>query len=161
MLKNYTLPGSLLLVILLVVFGVSFTHNKNKAHADPAGAISITTDDLAQAGYSGATEQPPQDNLYQLPNLYFWVHEDLKSKDNTSNLLMVSQYTSGSNYTDTLFSYGTSTHSVFINGTSAQEGKLADGRTALNFSKGTYYLVIIGPNAKKVEALAVLLAAKI
>ena len=74
---------------------------------------------------------------------------------------MVSQYTNGLAYENDLFSYGTSTHSVDISGAKAQEDQLDYGRVALNFSKGNYYFVIIGPNAQNVEVLAKNIAGKI
>ena len=66
------------------------------------------------------------------------------------------------NTTDALFSYGTDTRAFAISGGVGQEADFADGeRVALNFSKGIYYVVIIGPNSQKIEALARIVAAKI
>ena len=74
---------------------------------------------------------------------------------------MVSQYTNGSPYMYALFNYGSSTQAVTVNGISGQEAQLDNGRVALNFAKGNYYIVVIGPDNQKVEKLAGIVAGKI
>ncbi len=162
-LRKSSIISVVLLLPLLVVFGTRFGHKTTSAYSDPNQPLTVTSDDLARAGYTGISQQQPQDGNYQLPNLYFWVQEGSQgsAKQFTANLLMVSQYTDGSTYNDPLFIYGTTTP-VVINGGRGQEAQLRnDTRVALNFAKGAYYIVIIGPDAQKVEALAALVAAKI
>jgi hypothetical protein len=118
--------------------------------------LDVTPTDLAQAGYTGNVEQVFREVKY--PAVYFKTNE--YQVDDVNNVLMVSQYYSESMYTDALFNYGTNRHSVVISGGQGQEGEIGR-RVALNFSKGHYYIVIIGPNSKKVEALASLIASKI
>jgi len=60
-----------------------------------------------------------------------------------------------------LFGYGSSSVSVNVSGAKAQAAELDNGRVALNFAKGNYYIVIIGPDAQKVENLANEIAGKI
>lgn len=126
--------------------------------------LSVVSGDILNAGYTGVTEQQSDGTNYQSPNLYFWVNGASRTNtmpDGNFDLLMVSQYTDGTPYTADLFSYGTSTRSVGVSGARAQEAKLADGRVALNFAKGNYYIVIIGPDSQKVESLANIVAKKI
>lgn len=130
----------------------------------PQHYLSVTSNDVANAGYTGVSQQQPDGTNYQSPNLYFWVNGASRTNtmpDGNFDLLMVSQYTDGTPYTADLFSYGTSTQSVGVNGARAQEAKLSDGRVALNFAKGNYYIVIIGPDAQNVESLANIVAKKI
>ncbi len=156
--------ASIFAVLVLVILNASFFQHKAKADSSDYQYINITSSDISQAGYSGVSQQSPENNMYQSPNLYFWVNNSSESNPmsgKTFDLLMVSQYTNGLAYNNDLFSYGTSTHSVDISGAKAQEDQLDYGRVALNFSKGNYYFVIIGPNAQNVEALAKNIAGKI
>ncbi|MBU6415383.1 hypothetical protein KGQ34_04065 [Patescibacteria group bacterium] len=160
--KRLNLIGIVLAIILSFV-----VWHGSKAETSATrdfGLLSITANDLASAGYARGTQQRPQTAMYLPPNVYFWVHED--PNDNSNNLLMVSQYHQDAPFDSPLFDYGAhgnvTSHSVDIPGGRGQEAPLLnDGRIALNFAKGNYYIVIIGPNSQKVERLAVLIAEKI
>jgi hypothetical protein len=165
---------------LLVVGAVALslaTFGKKEVYAAPAdtavaadqssqpmqpaqAAIAITGSDLLAAGYTDVSAQPPKGVDYQ-PASYFWV-DGAPDTANLTNLLMVSEYQSDSTYTDPLFNYGISRQPFTIPGGTGEEAVLSgDPRTALNFSKGDFYFVIIGPDSKKVEALALIIAGKI
>ena len=133
------------------IYTKAFTSTKNP---------TITIDDLTQAGYSGITQQEFQGTKYRPPNLYFWVNNG--NENDLGNLVMVFVYDNGFHYTDGLFNYGTAIHQISIIGSRAQEGKLAgDTRTAVNFAKGNFYVVVFGPDSQKVETLAAIIANKI
>lgn len=151
------------LIVLAVAFvSACFLSVKTNVRASslPNEALSITKDDLSRAGYAGVVKQEPRDGNYPAPNAYFSVTEDTQDNGHSNNLVMVSLYRSDSAYTEALFRYGDAVHPVVVAGARAQEGQFY-GRTALNFAKGNYYAVIIGPNTQKVEKLAEIVADKI
>jgi hypothetical protein len=152
------------LLSLLIIVNIGLSKHTVKADVVHDQTITITSGDLAGAGYTKVTEQQPEETEYQAPNTYFWVDGASANNtmiNNTFGLVAISQYTNGSTYTDDLFNYGTTSSPVTINDARAQETKLNDGRVALNFAKGNYYIVIIGPDSSKVENLAQEIAGKI
>lgn len=143
--------------LIFICFGVIVKLN---IYAQSSYTLDISSNDLNKAGYIEVTQQPPEGLMYQ-PATYFWVNGTL-DKTNVANLLMISQYHQDTPYTNTLFNYGISRQQFTIPGGVGQENVLAnDSRVALNFAKGNYYIVIIGPDLKKIEALALIIAAKI
>ena len=160
MIRKNRIITSFLIALVLLISGFSFVNSKVSAQSSAdSPTLKISTSDLIKAGYANVTYQPPQEDMYQ-PATYFWV-DGAPDKTNLTNLLMVSQWTDGTPYTQELFNYGGS-QSVTIQGGRGQEGQLnGDNRIALNFAKGNYYIVIIGPTAQKVEALANIIADKI
>jgi hypothetical protein len=156
---------SSLFMLLTLILSVGFTQHKAKASSPNDQYIPITINDLSSVGYTGITQQQPESDKYQSSSgLYFWVNgasEYNTMTGNTFDLLMVAQYTNDTLYNYDLFNYGTSTHSVNINGARAQEAQLDYNRVALDFAKGNYYVTIIGTDFQKVEALADLIAKKI
>ncbi len=174
---NYkkVIPIVLVVVLLVILAFVLQPHKNQSVYVMQNGVtanvpsrehyLTVTMDDIKNAGYMGITEQQPEGTDYQFPNSYFWVNnasESNKMSGDTLNLLMIAQYTDGTPYTADLFSYGTSTHLVNVTGAqAAQEAQLDNNRVALNFAKGDYYIVIIGPDAQDVESLANIVANKI
>jgi hypothetical protein len=159
--KNFNIKnlriGIFSMLILSLLF-VSHTFFSKRVSAESIALVNIT--DVINSGYSKAILKQPTDTMYKVPNLYFSVGEN--GKDSISNLLMIDIYYQDSPYSSALFNYGKNGHPVSIQGAIAQEALLAnDERVALNFSKGNYYIVIIGPNKQKVESLAKIIANKI
>ncbi|MBU6370980.1 MAG: hypothetical protein KGH93_02060 [Patescibacteria group bacterium] len=169
--KKYSIIAMVLVIIiataLLLIRGNALSSSSLSAakpvKRDPF--ILITANDLTNAGFSGVSAQAADGKNYQLPVQYFWVSgasEKRTMPDGNFDLVAVSQYTDNAPYTDTLFPYGTSTRLVGVSGArAAQESAVSAGRIALDFSKGDYYFVVIGPNAADVLSLANIIAAKI
>jgi hypothetical protein len=160
--KSKQITFLFLAIATLFVVSAFTIFKSHLAHAYSTTDIVLSSSDISNAGYTDVTEQQPQDEDYQPPAQYFWVDSDSGDTTNVANLLMVSIYHQNSAYTDPLFSYGSSRQPFAIQGGTGEEAVLnSDTRTAINFSKGDYYVVIIGPTAANVEALAAIVAGKI
>jgi hypothetical protein len=184
--KHIWLIGAVIIIILVLVVLLGWNGHKastvtlntsrtgeNLLPAQPVlktgPFVSLATTDIYAAGYAQVSTQDPvlvgqtatsSYTRYALPNRYFWVN-GAPERSTLANLLMVAQYHVSPTDTVTLFNYGTARHPFSISGGTAQEGKLADGRIALNFLKGQYYVVIIGPIQQNIETLARIIAKKI
>jgi hypothetical protein len=129
-----------------------------------SNSMSVTTADLSRAGFTQVKAAvPTATGHFQGPNLYFTVSDKVAATSSEApNLVMVSNlalpYAPAST---ALFKYGQDSHDFSISGGLGQEATLADGRVAINFIKGSNYVVIIGPNQAKIEALTTIVAGKI
>ncbi len=133
----------------------------NVTPAPPANLAPtlVTETDLAAAGFASPKPQPPTaDGMYQ-PAAYFWVGNSANPTA-VNNLVMVSAVSVASDF-NTLYKYGSSQTPFTITNGVGQEATLSDTRTAINFIKNGTYVVIIGPTAKEVEALATIVADKL
>jgi len=143
--------------------------NQSGQTSQAATPIDITADDVLRAGFvSPKVEPPTADGNYQ-PATYFWVNLQkgvtALDKQSARNLLAISVVSVPKGY-QTLFNYGafynsTSTPFAIDGGIGSESLGLAQGRTTINFIKSDRYVVIIGPGAKEVEALARIVAGRI
>ncbi len=119
---------------------------------------AITVKDIAAAGYLGVDQQQPDSGRFMPPNLYFKVKQSVHNSLN-GNLVMV-LILSNSN-SSSLPNYGSDIKPFDIKGGTGQEGTMPDGRTAINFIKGSIYTVVMGPGSAEVEKLAQIMSSKI
>lgn len=156
-----TKPLRIILLLFPLILVLLYSPHSNIEASSSNKVPSVTMDDLRQAGYGNiSVQEAQQDGKYRLPNLYFWVNG--QSTTDLHNLFAISIYDNGSPYTSKLFDYGINIHPISIRGGQGQEGQLInDTRVALNFAKGNFYIVLIGPDSQKVESLANIIAGKI
>jgi len=120
---------------------------------------------LIQVGFSNVkqeTETPS--GRFKTPPYYFEVSDRVDATSSeASNIVMVYIYNSPDVFTtDTSFyTYGSDSHSFTIIGGVGKEGTMFDNRIVVNFTKGSTYVVVIGPNKQKIEGLAILVAQEI
>lgn len=107
------------------------------------GAAEI---DLTRAGFVNVKSVAEKSGQYLAPAQYFGV--------NNNQVLLVFNLPTAP---QTLFNYGTGVNY----GALGKIATIADGRTAINFVAGGHYVVIIGPDVKKVTALADILVEKL
>ncbi len=126
--------------------------------------LTVSVQDLSQAGFSNVQKILPETSgRYDGPNLYFSV-SDLGQvvKSSTAHIVMIDnlllpyQPAAGA-----LFKYGANSRAFQISSGAGKIATITDGRTAINFIKGDHYVVVIGPDQARVEALATALANKI
>ena len=162
---RFNLKKSLsLFVVLGALAGVGIMAvNLHGSHASGATVV-VSAGDLAAAGFTQVKQiAPTAAGRFNGPNLYFSVADKVTSPASEApNVVMISDlalpYQPGSN---ALYKYGADSHDFSITGGAGKEATLADGRIAINFSKGYNYVVVIGPNQTKIAALAGAIAAKI
>jgi len=166
--KNYFLVA--IAVSVFLGASISFAQDTSITQSvQPTVPVSITAEDVASAGFVSPQVQPPTvDGNYQ-PASYFWVNGQnavtALGGSSVQNLVMVSVVPTSPGY-KTLFDYSasyTSSSTPFaIDGGIGQEfAGLSQGRTVINFIKNDDYVVIIGHDTSKVEALASIVASKI
>ncbi len=152
-LKSIVFTGA----FLALAFYASRLHAQNTNH-------SVTADDLVKVGFTNVRQETPTaGGRFVGPNEYFEVSDKVASPDSEApNIVMVSDFSSSQNLAgSTLFTYGSDSHDFAIPGGRGKEGAMFDGRTAINFVKNNHYIVIVGPNREKIEALALAVANKI
>jgi len=146
----------------LVLVGVGL-FNQGRSYA--AGSSSgVTISDLTQAGFTQIKQiSPNAAGKFNGPNLYFGVSDKVTSPTSEApSLVMVDNLSLPYKpSTGALFNYGADSHPFSISGGTGQEATMADGRVAINFVKNNNYVVVIGPNQQKIEALAQIMAGKI
>jgi hypothetical protein len=155
---------SLIITGVLVALAAVGILNFNLANSHAAGnAISVTSSDLTKAGFTQVKAAKSASGRFSGPALYFTVSDKATSASSEApNIVMVSDLALPyAPATTALFKYGADSHSFTLANAAGQEATLADGRIAINFIKGSNYVVIIGPNQAKLETLATNLAGKI
>lgn len=141
-----------------VAQNIAASGSSSNSVTSASSSIAITIDDVRAAGFKTVRQETPTDTQYLPPTLYFRVGD--VHVNQVSDLLMVSQVTIA-NPDEPLFSYGSSTVPFVITGGRGQEAQMPDGHTVINFIKNHEYVVVMGPVAKNIEALAVMIAKKI
>lgn len=155
------------LIIVLVAGGMLIFWNKSgrgtsiptntPVVGSEVNSILVTASDLTKAGYTVIRQEKPANGQFDPPNVYFRVKESTDGNPQ-GDLVMIfaASVIAGSN---DLPVYGSHAATISIPGAiSAREGAIEDGRTAFNMNTARNYIVIIGPDAQKVEALAAILA---
>jgi len=159
MLKKLSIKKMFLTPVLLLAAGV-FLLLFHPVKADGQSA-KVTAVDLTTAGFSGPQLIAPVNGKYLGSNLYFSLTDKL-AINSEPDQVMVDYLTLPYMPSDSaLFNYGSDNHIFPISGGAGREATITDGRTAINFIKGYNYIVVIGPETPKVEALATALASKI
>lgn len=145
-----------------------YDYNSQTSDSQKSSGAEIPTEgDLAALGFvSPRLQSPTQDGGYSIAT-YFWLNGERPvsppaggSKRGAKNLLMVS-IVAAADRPATLWSYGASTTPLTISGGSGGKAELSDGRAVVNFLKNGFYAVVIGPDEKKIETLARVLADKL
>ena len=156
-------PLLILSVLGVVALAAAFAASPHRSRA-AGNSVPVTVSDLTQAGYASVTPIAPAANgRFAGPTLYFSVSDKVSSPSSEApNVVMVSDlplpYLPS---TGALFKYSADSHDFSVSGAPGKEATLADGRIAVNFLKSYNYVVVIGPNQQKVEALAIEIAGKI
>ncbi len=164
----------LIIIIITIVVGLSLlnhisllaivktTPNTQNINGDniqaPTSVPVVTATDLVDAGFSGVEQQQPANGRFSPPNLYFTVQQNIPNSPN-GNMVMILVANTGN--LNSMHSYGSNTKSFNISGGTGQEGTMPDGRTAINFIKNTFYVVIIGPGVYETEKLVLIISSKI
>lgn len=120
----------------------------------------LSLSDVTEAGFVSPKIQPSaKDGDFPASATYFWVNPSEKQSP-VNNLVMISAFTLPADV-QTLFHYGVNQKDFPIEDGTGKLATLTGTRTAINFIKHGTYVVIIGPTATEVEALATAIASKI
>lgn len=156
-LKSVILALGAGLVVFLFVFS---PHSRVKA----ADSGPVMAADLQKAGYTQVKPlAPTAAGRFKGPNLYFEVSDKVSAPTSEApNVVMTEDFILPYQPTESaLFNYGADSQAFSVFGGSGKEATMPDGRVAINLIKGYHYVVVIGPNKVKVEALATSMAGKL
>jgi hypothetical protein len=152
---------SITMLVLVIITITLFKSKISQATPDTASSPVIVSD-LAKAGFTGVKQEVPlAGGRFSGPALYFAVSDKVMT-DSTSeapNIVMVSDLQADAGAL--AYTYGSNSHAFDIAGGQGKEGIMFDARITINFVKNGHYVVIIGPNKQKIEALASLASQKI
>ena len=149
------------LTTVLLAVSVTAAQTNLVANTETASVKGLVNlEDLLKMDFATPKVQPPtEDGNYPAKASYFWVGASGKPSP-VNNLVMISAMTLPAGV-HTLFNYGSSQKDFTVDGGMGKEATLIGTRTAINFIKHGTYVVVIGPSAAEVEALAVIVASKI
>ena len=155
--------SGLFLGVLLLGLSANFLLPVAISWASVNSSFSLTAADAIQAGYAGTKLiTVTAIGRFPAPSFYFNTKDKVTSPlSETPNVVMVSVLPLSDAATKTLFNYGVDSHYFALAGISAQEATMLDGKVAINFIKGNNYVIVMGPDKKKIETFALAIAAKI
>jgi hypothetical protein len=142
-------------VAILVSLYLSWKLQSSRLKQNPGSSVQtgVGAGDIQKVGYIIDVDQSglPNNEL----NSYFRVKEYVLSDDSkTRNIVFISRFHYFASPPKRLPYYGSNIRDIEIAGVDAQEGQMPDGRISVNFVKGKEYVILVGPNAIKLRALA-------